>query len=171
MARKKAAALKGQSFYHLWLCGDAGVYQHVRDLPAGASVTINKLFLKVSQREERVDRRKSFMVFTIAVLHLTTYVWVCKPLSHPSDSQAKSVPPIPGERHLAAAPGLWYDTRDSKLRGVSVKIGRVTIDARLALAPMAGVTDLAFRTICRELGAGYTVTEMVSAKADRKSVV
>ena len=39
---------------------------------------------------------------------------------------------------------------------------------------MAGVTDLAFRTICRELGAGYTVTEMVSAKAlcyqDRKSI-
>ena len=30
---------------------------------------------------------------------------------------------------------------------------------------MAGVTDLAFRTICRELGAGYTVSEMVSAKA------
>ena len=30
---------------------------------------------------------------------------------------------------------------------------------------MAGVTDLAFRTICRELGAGYTITEMVSAKA------
>jgi tRNA-dihydrouridine synthase B len=39
---------------------------------------------------------------------------------------------------------------------------------------MAGVTDLAFRTICRELGAGYTVTEMVSAKAlcyqDQKSL-
>ena len=56
----------------------------------------------------------------------------------------------------------------------SVKIGNVTIDSRLALAPMAGVTDLAFRTICRELGAGYTVTEMVSAKAlcyqDQKSL-
>jgi tRNA-dihydrouridine synthase B len=55
-----------------------------------------------------------------------------------------------------------------------VKIGNVTIDSRLALAPMAGVTDLAFRTICRELGAGYTVTEMVSAKAlcyqDQKSL-
>jgi len=55
-----------------------------------------------------------------------------------------------------------------------VKIGSVTIDSRLALAPMAGVTDLAFRTICRELGAGYTVTEMVSAKAlcyqDKKSL-
>ena len=55
-----------------------------------------------------------------------------------------------------------------------MKIGSVTIDSRLALAPMAGVTDLAFRTICRELGAGYTVTEMVSAKAlcyqDQKSL-
>ena len=55
-----------------------------------------------------------------------------------------------------------------------MKIGNVTIDSRLALSPMAGVTDLAFRTICRELGAGYTVTEMVSAKAlcyqDQKSL-
>ena len=55
-----------------------------------------------------------------------------------------------------------------------MKIGNVTIDSRLALAPMAGVTDLAFRTICRELGAGYTVTERVSAKAlcyqDQKSL-
>jgi len=45
------------------------------------------------------------------------------------------------------------------------KIGNITINSKLALAPMAGVTDLAFRTICRELGAGLTYTEMVSAKA------
>ena len=55
-----------------------------------------------------------------------------------------------------------------------MNIGSVTIHSKLALAPMAGVTDLAFRTICRELGAGYTITEMVSAKAlcyqDKKSV-
>ncbi len=55
-----------------------------------------------------------------------------------------------------------------------MKIGNITINSALALAPMAGVTDLAFRTICRELGAGYTITEMVSAKAlcyqDKKSV-
>ena len=55
-----------------------------------------------------------------------------------------------------------------------MKIGNVEISSRLALAPMAGVTDLGFRTVCRELGAGYTVTEMVSAKAlcyqDRKSL-
>ncbi len=55
-----------------------------------------------------------------------------------------------------------------------MKIGNVEIEGKLALAPMAGVTDLAFRTICRRLGAAYTVTEMVSAKAlcyqDRKSL-
>ena len=46
-----------------------------------------------------------------------------------------------------------------------MQIGSVNIESKLALAPMAGVTDLAFRTICREQGAGYTYTEMVSAKA------
>ena len=55
-----------------------------------------------------------------------------------------------------------------------MRIGSVNIDSQLVLAPMAGLTDLAFRTICRELGAGYTVTEMVSAKAlcyqDKKSI-
>lgn len=55
-----------------------------------------------------------------------------------------------------------------------MKIKDVTINSKLCLAPMAGVTDLAFRTICRELGAGYTITEMVSAKAlcyqDKKSI-
>ena len=52
-------------------------------------------------------------------------------------------------------------------------IGSVNIDSKLALAPMAGVTDAAFRSICRKMGAGLTYTEMVSAKAlcyhDRKS--
>jgi len=55
-----------------------------------------------------------------------------------------------------------------------IKIGDVSIKSKLALAPMAGVTDLAFRTICREFGAGLTYTEMVSAKAlvyqDRKTL-
>jgi len=46
-----------------------------------------------------------------------------------------------------------------------MRIGTVEIPGKLVLAPMAGVTDLAFRTICRELGASLTVTEMVSAKA------
>jgi len=46
-----------------------------------------------------------------------------------------------------------------------VKIGNVKINGRLCLAPMAGVTDFAFRGVCRELGAALTVTEMVSSKA------
>jgi len=44
-------------------------------------------------------------------------------------------------------------------------IGSVEIHSRLALAPMAGVTDAAFRQLCSELGAGYTCTELVSSKA------
>ena len=46
-----------------------------------------------------------------------------------------------------------------------VQIGTVTIETPLALGPMAGVTDAAFRHLCREQGAGLTCTEMVSAKA------
>ena len=46
-----------------------------------------------------------------------------------------------------------------------MQIGTVKIESKLALAPMTGVTDAAFRQICSEKGAGYTVTELVSAKA------
>ncbi len=47
----------------------------------------------------------------------------------------------------------------------TLKIGNVTIENPVLLAPMAGVTDLAFRTLCREMGCGMACTEMVSAKA------
>ena len=54
-----------------------------------------------------------------------------------------------------------------------MKIGNIEVNNPLALGPMAGVTDWAFRTICAELGAGITVTEMVSSRAlvykDKKS--
>ena len=46
-----------------------------------------------------------------------------------------------------------------------MKIGNVEIASRVFLAPMAGITDLTFRKICRQFGAGLVVTEMVSAKA------
>ena len=46
-----------------------------------------------------------------------------------------------------------------------VKIGSVEITGRFTLAPMAGVSDFAFRAVCREQGAALTTTEMVSAKA------
>ena len=44
-----------------------------------------------------------------------------------------------------------------------MQIGTIQIDNPLFLAPMAGVTDWAFRTVCARLGAGVTVTEMVSS--------
>ena len=46
-----------------------------------------------------------------------------------------------------------------------VKIGNIELRGNLTLAPMAGVTDFAFRRVCRGLGAALTTTEMVSAKA------
>ena len=45
------------------------------------------------------------------------------------------------------------------------KIGNVQIDNPFVLAPMAGVTDLPFRTLCKEQGAGLICMEMISAKA------
>lgn len=47
---------------------------------------------------------------------------------------------------------------------MSFKIGNVKIDGNLALGPMAGVTDLPFRLLCKEQGADLIYTEMVSAK-------
>lgn len=46
-----------------------------------------------------------------------------------------------------------------------LKIGNVTLDNNIVLAPMAGVTDLPFRLLCKEQGAGLICMEMVSAKA------
>ena len=46
-----------------------------------------------------------------------------------------------------------------------MQIGNVKIETNVALAPMAGVTDLPYRLLAKEMGCGYLVTEMVSAKA------
>ena len=54
-----------------------------------------------------------------------------------------------------------------------MRIGNILVENPLILGPMAGVTDWAFRTVCAELGANITVTEMVSSRAlvykDKKS--
>ena len=54
-----------------------------------------------------------------------------------------------------------------------MRLGKYEIENPLILGPMAGVTDWAFRTICAELGANITITEMVSSRAlvykDQKS--
>lgn len=48
---------------------------------------------------------------------------------------------------------------------MKLKIGSVTLENNVILAPMAGVTDLPFRLLCREQGCGLVCMEMVSAKA------
>lgn len=45
-----------------------------------------------------------------------------------------------------------------------LKIGSIELKTNVVLAPMAGVTDITYRTICKEMGAGLVYTEMVSAK-------
>lgn len=46
-----------------------------------------------------------------------------------------------------------------------MKIGNLTFENNIFLAPMAGVTDISFRGLCKEMGCGLVYTEMVSAKA------
>lgn len=46
----------------------------------------------------------------------------------------------------------------------NLNIGKVQLENNIILAPMAGITDLTFRTICKEFGIGLVTTEMISAK-------
>jgi tRNA-dihydrouridine synthase B len=49
---------------------------------------------------------------------------------------------------------------------MTLQIGNHTLENRLFVAPMAGVTDRPFRMLCRALGAGYAVSEMVTSRKD-----
>ena len=55
--------------------------------------------------------------------------------------------------------------KDIRGRDMSWKIGNVRIENPFVLAPMAGVTDMPFRTLCKEQGAGLICMEMISAKS------
>jgi tRNA-dihydrouridine synthase B len=49
---------------------------------------------------------------------------------------------------------------------MTLQIGNIVLENRLFVAPMAGVTDRPFRMLCRELGAGYAVSEMVTSRKE-----
>jgi len=49
---------------------------------------------------------------------------------------------------------------------MTLQIGSIALENRLFVAPMAGVTDRPFRMLCRRLGAGYAVSEMVTSRKD-----
>ena len=48
----------------------------------------------------------------------------------------------------------------------ALHIGHIPLANRLFVAPMAGVTDRPFRQLCKQLGAGYAVSEMVTSRPD-----
>lgn len=56
-------------------------------------------------------------------------------------------------------------TAPGRLNLPPLKLGPLTIDVPVVLAPMAGITNTAFRRLCREYGGGLYVNEMVTARA------
>jgi nifR3 family TIM-barrel protein len=54
---------------------------------------------------------------------------------------------------------------DAARRNTMLKIGRLSLDVPVILAPMAGITNTAFRRLCREYGAGLYVSEMITSRA------
>jgi len=51
------------------------------------------------------------------------------------------------------------------MRALNLRIGRYAVDPPVVLAPMAGITNVAFRRLCREQGAGLYVCEMITSRA------
>ncbi|MGP9587620.1 tRNA dihydrouridine synthase, partial [Micrococcaceae sp. AOP34-BR2-30] len=82
-------------------------------------------------------------------------------------------PPQPGVRHARnSVEGAASDEGSAHPRASSstislppLKLGPLTIDVPVVLAPMAGITNTAFRRLCREYGGGLYVSEMVTARA------
>lgn len=64
-----------------------------------------------------------------------------------------------------AQPRLLFSFPAEKEQDMTLRIGNVELENNVILAPMAGVTDLPFRLLCKEQGAGLLCMEMVSAKA------
>ncbi|PYH00201.1 tRNA dihydrouridine synthase DusB [Arthrobacter stackebrandtii] len=56
-------------------------------------------------------------------------------------------------------------TSDTKLDLPPLKLGNITVETPVVLAPMAGITNTAFRRLCREHGGGVFVSEMVTSRA------
>ncbi|WP_454115065.1 tRNA dihydrouridine synthase DusB [Microbacterium lacticum] len=69
---------------------------------------------------------------------------------------------------LTAAPAVTDRTpppADASAMPSALRIGSITLDAPVVLAPMAGITNTAFRRLCREYGAGLYVSEMITTRA------
>src|SRR5690349_16446667 len=67
---------------------------------------------------------------------------------------------------LPAAPPRCFISPPSHSRRSPMRIGHIPLANPLFAAPMAGVTDRPFRQLCKRLGAGYAVSEMVTSRKD-----
>src|SRR5687768_6385888 len=88
-----------------------------------------------------------------------------------SDSnQDPIVRDYPGRRRSSAGAGsraiLCLFFRHAPSFPAAMHIGHIPLANRLFAAPMAGVTDRPFRQLCKKLGAGYAVSEMVTSRRD-----
>src|SRR5690349_12990095 len=63
------------------------------------------------------------------------------------------------------AAGADVTTAPAQRPSGHLSIGPITLDAPVVLAPMAGITNTAFRRLCREYGAGLYVSEMITTRA------
>jgi len=59
----------------------------------------------------------------------------------------------------------WQHMSTATLNDSRLRIGPLTLDVPVVLAPMAGITNTAFRRLCREYGAGLYVSEMITTRA------
>ncbi|MFP5370173.1 MAG: tRNA-dihydrouridine synthase, partial [Actinomycetes bacterium] len=62
-------------------------------------------------------------------------------------------------------PTLGNVTMSAETALPPLKLGALAVDPAVVLAPMAGITNPAFRTLCREFGAGLYVCEMITTRA------
>ena len=89
----------------------------------------------------------------------------CSRFSQRCYKAAKRARPRRGKRQAGRQIALiWRETTETET-DTTVKIGQTELKNNLILAPMAGVSDLPFRMLCAEQGAGLVCMEMVSAKA------
>jgi nifR3 family TIM-barrel protein len=66
---------------------------------------------------------------------------------------------------MPAAAALTQVPVATRVSAPTLKIGRLNLDVPVVLAPMAGITNTAFRRLCREYGAGLYVSEMITSRA------
>jgi nifR3 family TIM-barrel protein len=76
--------------------------------------------------------------------------------------------PRPVRRRVSTSPptlGGVTSTLERATTPAPLRLGALTVDPAVVLAPMAGITNPAFRTLCREFGAGLYVCEMITTRA------